>query len=50
MMPALLATALGNITRSKGMASAVVDASIAREALCKALEPSSHQRFDPCRL
>jgi len=46
----LLAAKLGAINRSKGMARAVVDASMAREALCKALEPSSHQRFDPRRL
>jgi len=46
----LLVAALGAITRSKGMASVVRDASIAREALCKALGPSSAQRFDLRRL
>lgn len=44
--PALLATALGNIARSRGMTQVAKDSGITREALYKALRPGSEPRFD----
>ena len=39
--PALLAVALGDIARARGMSQVAKDAGIAREALYKALRPGS---------
>jgi len=44
--PALLAAALGDIARARGMAEISSKAGLTREALCKALRPGSHPRFD----
>jgi probable addiction module antidote protein len=44
--PALLAAALGDIARSRGMAQVANDSGITREALYKALRPGSEPRFD----
>ena len=44
--PALLATALGDIARSRGMTQVAKDSGIIREALYKALRPGSDPRFD----
>ncbi|WP_427184157.1 addiction module antidote protein [Bordetella bronchialis] len=44
--PALLAVALGNIARARGMTQVAKDAGIAREALYKALRPGSDPRFE----
>lgn len=44
--PALLAAALGDIARAKGMSQVAKDAGIAREALYKALRPGSEPRFE----
>ncbi len=44
--PALLAAALGDIARSKGMTQVAKDSGITREALYKALRPGSDPRFD----
>jgi len=44
--PALLAAALGDIARSRGMTQVAKDSGIAREALYKALRPGSEPRFD----
>ncbi|MCG1040625.1 MULTISPECIES: addiction module antidote protein [Burkholderiaceae] len=44
--PALLAAALGDIARARGMAQVAKDAGIAREALYKALRPGSEPRFE----
>jgi probable addiction module antidote protein len=43
---ALLATALGDIARSRGMTQVAKDSGITREALYKALRPGSEPRFD----
>jgi probable addiction module antidote protein len=43
---ALLAAALGDIARSRGMTQVAKDSGIAREALYKALRPGSDPRFD----
>lgn len=43
--PALLATALGDIARARGMSQIAKDSGIAREALYKALRPGSEPRF-----
>ncbi|MDY7576663.1 addiction module antidote protein [Actimicrobium sp. CCI2.3] len=43
---ALLATALGDIARSRGMTQVARDSGITREALYKALRPGSEPRFD----
>jgi probable addiction module antidote protein len=43
---ALLAAALGDIARSKGMTSVARDSGITREALYKALRPGRDPRFD----
>ena len=44
--PALLAAALGDIARSRGMTQIAKDSGITREALYKALRPGSDPRFD----
>lgn len=44
--PALLAAALGDIARSRGMTQVAKDSGITREALYKALRPGSAPRFD----
>jgi probable addiction module antidote protein len=44
--PALLAAALGDIARSRGMTQVAKDSGITREALYKALRPDSEPRFD----
>ena len=44
--PALLAAALGDIARSRGMTQIAKDSGITREALYKALRPGSAPRFD----
>ena len=44
--PALLASALGDIARSRGMTQVARDSGITREALYKALRPGSEPRFD----
>jgi probable addiction module antidote protein len=43
---ALLASALGNIARARGMTEIARSAGITREALYKALRPDSAPRFD----
>lgn len=42
---ALLAAALGDIARSRGMTQVAKDSGITREALYKALRPNSEPRF-----
>ena len=44
--PVLLAAALGDIARARGMSQVAKDAGIAREALYKALRPGSEPRFE----
>ena len=44
--PALLAAALGDIARARGMSQVAKEAGIAREALYKALRPGSEPRFE----
>lgn len=44
--PALLASALGDIARAKGMSDIAKAAGVTREALYRALRPGSHPRFD----
>lgn len=44
--PALLAAALGDIARSRGMSEISKASGITREALYKALRPKSNPRFD----
>lgn len=44
--PALLAAALGDIARSRGMTQIAKDSGITREALYKALRPGSEPRFE----
>jgi probable addiction module antidote protein len=43
---ALLAAALGDIARARGMTSVARDSGITREALYKALRPGSEPHFD----
>jgi probable addiction module antidote protein len=43
---ALLAAALGDIARARGMTQVAKDSGITREALYKALRPGSAPRFD----
>ena len=43
---ALLATALGDIARARGMTQVAKDSGITREALYKALRPGSEPRFE----
>ena len=42
----VLAAALGNIARARGMAQIAQDSGIGREALYKALRPGAHPRFE----
>jgi probable addiction module antidote protein len=44
--PALLAAALGDIARARGMTQVAKDSGITREALYKALRPGSDPRFE----
>ena len=44
--PALLAAALGDIARARGMTEIAKAAGITREALYKALRPDAHPRFE----
>lgn len=44
--PALLAAALGDIARARGMSEIAKASGITREALYKALRPDAHPRFD----
>ncbi len=44
--PALLAAALGDIARARGMSEIARAAGITREALYKALRPGAQPRFD----
>ena len=44
--PALLAAALGDIAKARGMAAIAQKAGLTREALYKALRPGSQPRFD----
>jgi probable addiction module antidote protein len=44
--PALLAAALGDIARARGMSEIAKASGIGREALYKALRPNSQPRFD----
>lgn len=44
--PAMLAAALGDIARARGMSQVSKDAGITREALYKALRPGSEPRFE----
>ena len=44
--PTLLAAALGDIARARGMTQVARESGIAREALYKALRPGSEPRFD----
>ena len=44
--PALLAAALGDIARARGMTQMAKDAGLGREALYKALRPNAQPRFD----
>ena len=43
---ALLAAALGDVARARGMAQVAKDSGVTREALYKALRPGSQPRFD----
>ena len=43
---ALLAAAIGDIARARGMSQVAKDSGIAREALYKALRPGSTPRFE----
>ena len=44
--PALLAAALGDIARARGMSEIARNSGITREALYKALRPNAQPRFD----
>ncbi len=44
--PALLAAALGDVARARGMTQIADAAGVTREALYKALRPGSQPRFD----
>jgi probable addiction module antidote protein len=44
--PSLLAAALGDIARARGMSEIAKSSGITREALYKALRPNSRPRFD----
>ena len=44
--PAMLAAALGDIARARGMTEDAKDSGITREALYKALRPNSSPRFE----
>ena len=45
--PALLAVALGEIARARGMSEIAKASGLTREALYKALRPNAQPRFDP---
>lgn len=47
--PGLLAAALGDIARARGMAQMAQAAGLTREALYKALRPGAQPRFDTVR-
>jgi probable addiction module antidote protein len=44
--PALLAAALGDVARARGMTEVAKASGVAREALYKALRPGAQPRFD----
>lgn len=44
--PGLLAAALGDVARARGMTQVAEAAGLTREALYKALRPQAHPRFD----
>jgi probable addiction module antidote protein len=44
--PALLAAALGDIARARGMSDIAAAAGLTREAIYKALRPDAQPRFD----
>jgi probable addiction module antidote protein len=44
--PALLAAAMGDIARARGMTEIAMATGLAREALYKALRPNAQPRFD----
>ena len=44
--PGLLAAALGDVARARGMTQVAQAAGLTREALYKALRPEAHPRFD----
>ena len=44
--PGLLAAALGDIARARGMSEIAKSSGLAREALYKALKPDAQPRFD----
>lgn len=44
--PALLAAALGDIARARGMGEIAIASGLTREALYKALRPDAQPRFD----
>ena len=43
--PALIATALGDVARAKGMTKIAADAGLGRESLYKALSPNGNPEF-----
>ena len=47
--PSLLAAALGDMARARGMSRIASQAGVAREALYKALRPGSQPRFETIR-
>jgi len=47
--PALLASALGDLARARGMSEIAKASGITREALYKALRPDAQPRFDTIR-
>ncbi len=44
--PALLAAALGDVARARGMTEIARSAGLSREALYRALRPNAHPRFE----
>ena len=44
--PSLLAAALGDVARARGMTMIAKTAGLSREALYKALRPNAHPRFE----
>lgn len=44
--PGLLAAALGDVAKARGMTAVAEAAGLTREALYKALRPGAHPRFD----
>ena len=47
--PGLVAAALGDVARARGMTEVAQAAGLTREALYKALRPEAHPRFDTIR-